>query len=49
MQVYCGSCDCFREVSEKEIRRLDRGDIEFVCEDCRTRNRNHDAKRRDNE
>lgn len=43
MEVFCGGCDQFREVSEREIQRLDRGDIRFRCADCRTVNTNTTA------
>ena len=43
MEVFCGGCDQFREVSEREIQRLDRGDIRFKCRDCRTDNINTTA------
>lgn len=43
MLIYCGGCDDFREVSESEVRRLDRGDIRFRCADCRTVNTNTNA------
>lgn len=39
MEIYCGGCDDFREVSESEVRRMDRGDVSFRCPDCRTFNR----------
>lgn len=43
MEVFCGGCDQFREVSEREVERLDRGDIRFRCADCRTVNTNTTA------
>lgn len=43
MLIYCGGCDDFREVSEAEVQRLDRGDIRFRCADCRTVNTNTTA------
>lgn len=42
-EVFCGGCDQFRPVSEAEIKRLDRGDIQFQCADCRTVNTNTNA------
>lgn len=40
MEIYCGSCDSFKTVSEREVQRLDRGDVRFRCADCRTVNIN---------
>ncbi len=43
MEVFCGGCDQFRPVNESEIKRLDYGDIQFRCSDCRTLNINTTA------
>lgn len=43
MEIYCGSCDAFKTVSEREVQRLDRGDVRFRCADCRTVNTNTTA------
>lgn len=40
MEVFCGGCDDWRAATDKEIRRLNSGDVEFRCTDCRTTNTN---------
>lgn len=43
MEIYCGSCDEFKTVSEREVQRVNRGDVRFRCSDCRTVNTNTTA------
>lgn len=43
MEEYCNTCDGFQPVTESEVRRLDHGDVEFVCRECRTKNRTINA------